>query len=50
MLASLRLSGRAVPTLAMYLIKIKSINQESRTCFRRLTGLIRGLFEQIRTV
>ncbi len=50
MLASYVLSRTLVPTLAMYLLKIKSHQSESRNLFSRLQRSFERLFEQIRTV
>ena len=50
MLASYVLSRTLVPTLAMYLLKTKGHQSESRSLFSRLQRSFERLFEQIRTV
>src|ERR1700731_1178009 len=50
MLASYVLSRTLVPTLAMYLLKTKSHQSESRNLFSRVQRSFERRFEQIRTV
>src|SRR4029077_18938786 len=50
MLASYVLSRTLVPTLAMYLLKIKSHQSESRNLFSRIQRSFERLFEQIRAI
>src|SRR6201984_3448789 len=50
MLASYVLSRTLVPTLAMYLLKIKSHQSDSPNLFARMQRSFERLFEQIRTV
>ena len=49
MLASYVLSRTLVPTLAMYLLKLKSHGSKSRNLFSRLQRSFERLFERIRT-
>src|ERR1700751_3341670 len=50
MLASYVLSRTLVPTLAMYLLKTKSHQSESRNLFSRIQRSFERLFEQIRAI
>jgi len=50
MLASYVLSRTLVPTLAMYLLKTKSHQSESRNLFSRIQCSFERLFEQIRAI